>query len=1023
MGQYNPHAPYILGQEWVPILNSHYFPDGVVERGYEFTLSTTTTPVSGAFYVNETPQTRGENSCDFISVYPATRETLSGPVQKLTIPASGVSVTNPGSIDITNGVAALLNPTDSSYILFDAGTGILSLLNINFDVSTYAALLINKRILDVRLLYSFISDNVANGGSVGLRLTHSSSGEFVTFPQFLEMTPTTSPARVSRQSITEINPMWDLSAVAGGYNQNIVLPWRFQELNRMRVGAPAAEITTLTLSNAIIGDTGAFLNYAALEVIFCEETRSLYGGFSTHPDEVLYNVGAIATKLYNPATFTQSNSLTPGNYVVTVYHRDLSAQSTLQSVPKIHAVRQYYELPNQRGIDLRQTLTVDDEFTSESSDVLTHVTLHTATSIVTGVHAYGTQFGAPVYGSRTVIQEIEDNPSVGPTPYPQVRFYARRYGNTTVPLTLVDVATGLSTVSITPDTFDALPEIVNGWREVTLRFATPPTFPVTADDVDWRWEATNELTGNQWQVMVASGPTGAWSAAAATGPATYWAPLGSTVGLTWQSPTISGAAFDSTSDAVLIFSQDPPAVTGFALTNGALPVTTALHCSSPPACVPTGIAYNRMTWTSFGVCDEFNRTTVNGWGTADTGQVWTTAGGVAADYATSGGTATVSISAVGSTRQLLMTSVTGDKRFHIKFKTDVQALGAYMGVAIMMRRADANNYLFAEMRMFPNRSTDLALVSRVGGTETELAAKNSGVSHIAGEYYHLVAEVNGNFMFGKIWREGTEEPDHWLLTAAATSITTNNPFGIRNVLAGGNTNVLPVIVTYDSVTVTPIELAGGTIEIERRDSLTDWQTVMTTEDPVCITGFNDYEARVGVLSEYRIRTLNPLDFAGPWVSGAAMIPSPGVQGAGDANSVLIFTSNSDTDASLAYVMQFSDQPVEEFFFPEADTVSLQRLFGRDYVLATRPEERGGERFTRTLLVNAAAISLPSLANFTERRDLAWADLDYICVRDELGNRWFATVIVPQGGVRGDRTIYLARIEVIKTTDTASPAEL
>src|SRR4029078_350986 len=156
--------------------------------------------------------------------------------------------------------------------------------------------------------------------------------------------------------------------------------------------------------------------------------------------------------------------------------------------------------------------------------------------------------------------------------------------------------------------------------------------------------------------------------------------------------------------------------------------------------------------------------------------------------------------------------------------------------------------------------------------------------------------------------------------------------------------------------------------------------------PTATLNFKDYEARVGVLSSYRIRTCDALTFCGPWVTGSGAVPTPGVTISGDGVGVLIFTSNRAPLSNLAYTMVWNGQPTEVFVFPEADSQVLQKMYGRDFQIAFRPLERGGEQFERIILVQAAAVPLPSLANIRTLRDLAWADLPYVCVRDELGNR-------------------------------------
>jgi len=44
------------------------------------------------------------------------------------------------------------------------------------------------------------------------------------------------------------------------------------------------------------------------------------------------------------------------------------------------------------------------------------------------------------------------------------------------------------------------------------------------------------------------------------------------------------------------------------------------------------------------------------------------------------------------------------------------------------------------------------------------------------------------------------------------------------------------------------------------------------------------------------------------------------------------------------------------------------------------------------------------------------------VRDEDGNRWFTTVLVPSGRVLRDRRLYMAPVEIIEVTDTPSEVD-
>ena len=825
MGNYNPHAPYIIGNEWVPIRQADYKPDKITEQGYSFRIDHSAVPITGAYYVAEVPQTTVNLVTDMVAVYAAGDEDLTGPIKQVTIPASAIWVTGT-SISVGVGVAALQNPSDQQSIRFNGPTDGNTALGISFDVPSYIQQLGGKRILDVSFLYSIEAATVNDVEDVTTRVGYAKNltqnGFSVMFEK-LQGTIVGEPTRVNSFSLGSTNILWD--ATRDPYTVHDAYPWRYEELARFAATEAATSRMLLRFSNQIASTNNLFFNYVAMKVTYCEERRILYGGRSTTSSsdpggtvtQSNYETGPNLVRLFNTSFASNATILTPGNYVVTLSHDDWPIDDI--GSPTVRAIRELYQVGPQQGIRVNKSLTPDDTFDAENISVITEITLHTSSAVVTGVHPYGIQDDVPVYGSITATQEIEDDPAGTAKSYPQVRFYARRFGNTTIPLTLVDVATGLSTVSISVADFDALPEIVDGWREVNLRFATAPTFSTAAGDVDWRWTATGESAKNQWQVL---GAGSAAFAAHSIGPASYYAPQGNTVTLTWQSPPISGTAEDTLSDAVLIFATDPPSITGFAVETQSQAITGIAEGCLPGNCIPTHIDYNELSWV---------------------------------------------------------------------------ALGA------------------------------------------------------------------------------------------------------------------------SSVLVT-----GGSIEVQRSDALTDWATIMLTED-LTTAMYRDYEARVGMVSQYRIRTLNALDFAGSWVTGSGTIVAPGVVIGGSnaaGNSVLIFTSNESPSSNLAYVMQWEGQPIETFAFPEADEVQLQRMFGKDFFTAFHPLERGGDQFTRVMLVNAAAIPVPSLANFNDLRDLAWASLNYVCVRDELGNRWFANILVPEGNVRMNRTIYLAQIQVSEVTDTPTP---
>lgn len=241
-------------------------------------------------------------------------------------------------------------------------------------------------------------------------------------------------------------------------------------------------------------------------------------------------------------------------------------------------------------------------------------------------------------------------------------------------------------------------------------------------------------------------------------------------------------------------------------------------------------------------------------------------------------------------------------------------------------------------------------------------------------------------------------------------------------------NCIPTGISYNQLTWAPLNsmtmpASGfGYYELQRSDAFNDWQTILQASSPE-VTGFADYEARVGMESSYRIRFNHRLNFPSAWSTTAtSTIPAPGVMGTDVSNGVLIFTTNEvqDGSRSLAYAMQWESEVTEGFTFLEAAELQLQRMYGRDFQVAFRPLERGGTQFDRMLLVQAAAVPTGLMQQgFTSLRDLAWEDVSYICVRDELGDRWLANVNVPEGRVRKDRSLYMANISITEVSQVPS----
>ena len=853
MGTYNPSLPVILGQEWVPIRDEdlQFSPAiNVVEKGHGFTLAQSRVLQDGRYYINTPAPGFTGDLVHMLAIYTRGQEEATGPIMSVIIPVSSGGVTG-GSATVGGGsvAAALLDPSDSfgisvpfNAVLTDIG------LFFNVNAASYSAALTNKRIVGVRFLYNAwaVNDNT-NGPFINNQGTIPPTYCFIgqdnqplgidygpLSDTLMTSTPGQAPylAQIGSVNLGEVSSLWSTSP---GDER---LPWKYADLQRFD---PSAGVNRrmIRLSIQMMSNPGDRfdISYAALQVLYCEENRLAYGAkrFSGTNSPI---IGANIIPLRTATANTLNPVLAAGDYTITLAAADIgdlnASSGRLATYPTLNALRELYQIPPHPGVQINVTTTEGEAFTAEETHILPHLSLHASGGPLTEPHVYGRQAAAQVFGSVIASQEVLD-PTAGGASWPQVRYYARRFGNTTQPLLLFspDITGSGASVQLTPTEWDALPEIIDGWKEVTLRFSTPPV--MAAGQIRWRWSSTLETAGNRWEVLGAIAPaisgTPGNTLNKVPSPhqlsiATYGAPsLGDTTNLGWvpgYSPLVSSTTDDQTADATLLFSQDPPTVTGVAVSAASQIVSgIGLDCGTAPCCIPTGIAYNRLTWSPTSM------------------------------------------------------PVTG--------------FGAY--------------------------------------------------------------------------------------------------------------------------------------ELQRWDQVTDWQTIMLASSPA-ITGFNDYEARVGLASVYRVRATNLYDFAGGWstqVTGT--VESPGVQGCNVDGGVLIFTTNEDqTGASnLAYSPNWERTAEEAFDFPEADQVTFQRMYGRDGSVAFHGTERGLEHFTRLLVIQQAAIDPIRLANLRSLRDLAWADLPYVCVRDDIGDRWFANVRVPGDNVR-QRALYMATVDITEVTQTASPTD-
>lgn len=1067
MGEYNGDRPYVLGNEFVGLREEGLAltnASDTVEYGYGMSLAAARALDHAKVYMDAPLWSPKTGQLLQVNVYPAGLEDNSGPIQSVQIPASVLgnsvvgSATNlpSGRYNGVSGVTSqilggsVMSPDSSNVINIPPGVptdpNTSNVVIITFDMTRYLPQLVGKRVLGVNFLIQVDGSDGTDVQALAFNCplivrAATGAGSWLT-----NVVATTSSA-VQRIKLPDVNPLWSTGGLAGlvGEAQN----WSTTQLANWTSTAPAgttrlfAQLSRgpITIPSGVFTQIFSYsVSYLALEIVYCEETRLATG---TVINRGLSNqFGAQAIPLRTPAGVA-GVTVGPGPITVTVcapfaQSTTLATIDTTQfpEISPLNALRQFYALSPLPVVNVTKPFppetSIGQTFSESTSDVMPQLTLHTTTAPIPESQVYGRRDEVPVWGAVTATQVINNNTLGATKSFAQVRFYARHFGTTTFPL---QIGAGAIFASITPAQFDALPgPILDGWKEVTLRLNAALGMGGTAGTINWVFSAAGEQIGTRWEVLATAAPAISGVAGNATQPVvpatdvlsamTYTPSIGDTIDLIWLAPAASGttATGDPTSDATLIFSQDPPTPAGLTVTPSSQVLSTALDCTSPPRSIPTGLGYNKLTWTNPAATvylDTYTRTVASGWGSPNTGAAYTLSG-TAALFSVNGsqgvmqpgaGGTLIAIQAIGSNEQDITTTIGPLPTTGATTTTrNTQGIG--------LRLTDANNLYFCEVGtdLAGNLSADIFV--KVAGSGTTLVSVDlPGLT--AANTINIRAVATGVNIKMKVWATGTVEPVAWTLAISDTQLTDVN---IGLTAFAGATAALSFVFD-NSQGVTP--WGFGYLELQRSDAFDGtWQTIMKTFSEGT-TFFNDYEARAGVLSSYRLRCGNLLGFLGAFSTTATgTVPTPGVTGRGVTGSVLMFTTNEHQAgaSNLAYAATV-DSTVEDLNFPESGRSQLQFMYGKDFQTAYQPAERGGEQFSRALLASQMAIAGPLLQQgFRTMRDLAWDTVTYVCVRNDIGDRWYANVNVPGGNFSKNRTISNINVTVTETYTYPSTVE-
>jgi hypothetical protein len=261
------------------------------------------------------------------------------------------------------------------------------------------------------------------------------------------------------------------------------------------------------------------------------------------------------------------------------------------------------------------------------------------------------------------------------------------------------------------------------------------------------------------------------------------------------------------------------------------------------------------------VADAFTRSVSNGWGSADTGQAYTTSGATAGNYSVNGSKGVHTLDTVNVFRHSTISVGSPSMRVRATVNLNVGAVtGAATTAVVAARVTDTSNYYAAHLSFNTDDSVTLLIAKRVAGTLTNLSSAvtvSSGFG--SGQQFTVDLEVAGDTIRAKAWATTTSGPTtSWLVTATDTDLTAGTSAGLFSRHETGSTTGT-VQVQWDDLVVeeaaepwhiwrvypddSEVELLGSPTYPSAGYAVM-WDTVLPLDVPVYYRANSDYSTTI-----------------------------------------------------------------------------------------------------------------------------------------------------------------------------------
>lgn len=206
------------------------------------------------------------------------------------------------------------------------------------------------------------------------------------------------------------------------------------------------------------------------------------------------------------------------------------------------------------------------------------------------------------------------------------------------------------------------------------------------------------------------------------------------------------------------------------------------------------------------VTDSFDRQSSSGWGSADSGGTWTTAGS-SSYFTVAGGLGKISMPSPGSGRQSYLGRGWDELEYRMLVGNDKKATGGGIYHYAVLRNVPGAGSYRAKIRFRSDDTVAASLEKIVGGSASQVTPETTiaGLEATPDGQLQLRVQVlsdRGTRMQLKLWDPAGEEPDTWQINATddTAALQQKGGIGYGVYLSGSATNE-PVVAQLDDLWV------------------------------------------------------------------------------------------------------------------------------------------------------------------------------------------------------------------------------